>query len=87
MKFLKTILLFFISVVLYSQEVNGQNLSIAGQSSIETLLSNSSRQPFYFWANKLGQVSALEQYNLFTHFSSKCKTKHAQSVNQNANKV
>ena len=70
MKLLKTFLLFLLATVIYPIGVNGQNLSITGQTSFETLLSSSNRQPFYFWANQLGQVSALEQYNLFTHVSS-----------------
>lgn len=46
-----------------------QTISFTGKASAEALISNSSRQPFYFWTNQLGQVSALEQYNFFTHLS------------------
>ena len=77
MKFLKIILLFIIPVVVSPQALYGQNFSVSGEAALETLASQSTRQPFYFWANKLGQVSVMEQYNLFTHVSSKCKTKHA----------
>lgn len=47
-----------------------QNLTAKGESSLETLLSNSERQPFYFWANQLGQVPAEEQYQLFTRVAA-----------------
>lgn len=48
-----------------------QKLTTKANLSLTTLVSNSSRQPFYFWANQLGQVPAKEQHQLFTHFSGK----------------
>ncbi len=49
--------------------LSAQTFTVTGKASAEALISNSSRQPFYFWTNQLGQVSALEQYNFFTHLS------------------
>ena len=63
------IFLFIVSVLFFPKTIAGQNLSVSGQAALQTLASNSERQPFYFWANQLGQVSALEQVNFFTHIS------------------
>lgn len=55
--------------------VKAQSFSVKGQGSIEALGSNTFRQPFYFWSNKLEQVNPLEQYNLFTHFNAEATFK------------
>lgn len=47
---------------------DAQILSVNGRASVETLLSTNGRQPFYFWANKLGQVKTGEHHNSFIHF-------------------
>ncbi|OFZ54469.1 MAG: hypothetical protein A3D92_03205 [Bacteroidetes bacterium RIFCSPHIGHO2_02_FULL_44_7] len=54
----------------FSNTLAGLTISATGKASMEAILSNSPRQPFYFWTNKLGQVPALEQYNFFTHLSA-----------------
>jgi hypothetical protein len=50
--------------------LSAQTFTATGKASAEALISNSTRQPFYFWTNQLGQVSALEQVNFFTHLSA-----------------
>jgi hypothetical protein len=65
------ILILYLAAVIYPLQLSAQNLSVSGQAALQTLVSNSQRQPFYFWANQLGQVSALEQVQLFTHILAK----------------
>jgi len=64
----RRILLNLTILIFASCLANAQTLSVNGKASVETLLSSSGRQPFYFWANKLGQVEALAQHNSFIHF-------------------
>lgn len=59
--------------VCINQPVRAQNLSTSGFVSTEAYITEGSRQPFYFWTNHLGQVNTLDQYNLFTRFSTESK--------------
>ena len=61
--------LIFVFATIVPKTLPAQSISLTGKASAEALISNSTRQPFYFWANQLGQVSALEQVNFFTHLS------------------
>lgn len=71
MKKYRYILLLFLALATFPSGLSAQTLTFSGEAAAQTLVSNSQRQPFYFRVNQLGQVSATEQYHLFTHFSAK----------------
>ena len=62
--------LIFVFASIVPNTLRAQNLSFTGNASAEALISNTMPQPFYFWTNTLGQLSALEKVNFFTHLSA-----------------
>jgi hypothetical protein len=70
MKYYFYTLLFLFAGMAFPTGLSGQNLSVSGEAAVQTMVSNSGRQPFYFWANRLGQVPVEEQYQLFTRVAT-----------------